>query len=434
MKGFMKKSLLIAPLLLICNYVITMEKNEIFGLQENVTMQLDGQLDLKYAYGASIYYNPEQNIIVTPVTPEDSGSLGIYSTQGKKITTLPGNNQGTVWDLKHMEGNDNQLIVCRGADSNCCIDYWDLNQDTKISQSDVQLAKILYQAIGFINSSGQQVLVAVGGNGLPYYDNPIISFFDAASGKKIKDITQNHTAELVSIQKSPEINNFVTSQVDGKIFCIWDLEGNSIATITNSSMVASSFFKILQHKQLGTFIITMDADLFLNFWSQKYDLYATYKWTDTLTALEISPDKKQIAVGGYNGTLTLFALNNIKGIKPITQLNGHTQTINALKFVQNYILSASGNDYLDTYDNTVRLWDLKGNQLAVFSPDGNYNAITALTVFDPNNFAASSSCSVVYFVELTSNNKVKKAERSRRDYIRKPWLAKLAKLITELKS
>lgn len=370
-------------------------------------LQIANQVALKNIAAPVIYYDSKQNVIITPTTPEDQGSLGVYDIYGNELERLPGN-VGVITNLKKFGNNNNHLITCQGADETSRIDLWGLSKegDQRVWESDIQKQTNFADVLGCINSDGKKIIIAAGGAFKPYYSLPIFLLLDASNGQVLKAVQpENHTNAINMLKKSPEAPNFVTSQIGGQILCVWDLDGNNVATINASSNLCNNLFALLQHSQLGTFIVSMDSDNCIKFWAANndYRLYSKSQWEDQLSALEVSSDQKQMIIGGYKGKLTLFDIKNITDITPLAQFCGHTQSINAIKFLANYILTAAGNDFSDQpMDNTVRLWDKQGNLLSCLRPENNFNALSFLVLTSDKTFIANTSSNVMYFVSIVN--------------------------------
>ena len=72
--------------------------------------------------------------------------------------------------------------------------------------------------------------------------------------------------------------------------------------------------------------------------------------------LKFSPDSKHLAIGFRSGDVLLANLVNETSIR----LSGHERSINAISF-------SPDSQYIATFsaDNTARIWDLKGKNLAI---------------------------------------------------------------------
>lgn len=164
-------------------------------------------------------------------------------------------------------------------------------------------------------------------------ENGQVAIRDRTSGEPIRTI-QAHNDKVRAIAVASSAGRFVTSSGDG--IKVWDLEGNSIYSLSATSPV----------------------------WS-----------------VAISPDENRFVTGAYDGTITVWNLENGDLIDSIDS----GATVWSLAFLPNGKSFVSGGS-----DRTIRQWDLAtGNRTRTFV--GHQDAVRAVAVSADGQTLASGS-------------------------------------------
>ncbi|GCL50202.1 WD-repeat protein [Microcystis aeruginosa NIES-3804] len=176
----------------------------------------------------------------------------------------------------------------------------------------------------------------------------------------------------------------------GDTTAIIDLKGNVITRLKSESgkdsvreVSFSSKGQILATVAMDntTRILDFDGKLLAEFKVFEEVLTNSYGlFFSPVLSMVFSPDAKLLATGMRNNTIRLW---DIKG-NLIKEFKGHEGGVNSVAFSPNGQFIASGAD-----DNTVRLWDIKGNLIKEFK--GHQQSVKSV-IFSPNGqFIASGA-------------------------------------------
>ncbi|XP_049802981.1 WD repeat and FYVE domain-containing protein 2 [Schistocerca nitens] len=101
-------------------------------------------------------------------------------------------------------------------------------------------------------------------------------------------------------------------------------------------------------------------------------LLGSYQSEAWCTALQFDAPSKHAFVGDYSGQITMLKLENT-GVQVITALKGHTGSIRTLAWDSEKQLLFSG-----SFDQSVIVWDIGGQQGTAYELQGHHNKVTAL--------------------------------------------------------
>ncbi|KAK9888618.1 hypothetical protein WA026_000847 [Henosepilachna vigintioctopunctata] len=90
------------------------------------------------------------------------------------------------------------------------------------------------------------------------------------------------------------------------------------------------------------------------------------------TALQFDTQSKHAFVGDYSGTITMLKLEN-NGLSVVTTLKGHSGSVRSLAWDMERNMLFSG-----SFDRTVIVWDIGGQQGHAYELQGHHNKVSAL--------------------------------------------------------
>jgi WD40 repeat protein len=189
----------------------------------------------------------------------------------------------------------------------------------------------------------------------------------------------------------------------GDTTAITDLKGNVITRLKSEfgkdsvrEVAFSSKGRILATVAMDntTRILDFDGKLLAEFKVFEEILGNSYGFFfSPVLSMVFSPDAKLLATGMRNNTIRLW---DLKG-NLIREFKGHKGGVNSVAFSPNGQFIASGAD-----DNTIRLWDLKGNLIEEFK--GHQQSVKGV-IFSPNGqfIASGASDNTVRLWDLKGN-------------------------------
>uniref|UniRef100_A0A1B6CDK1 FYVE-type domain-containing protein n=1 Tax=Clastoptera arizonana TaxID=38151 RepID=A0A1B6CDK1_9HEMI len=125
--------------------------------------------------------------------------------------------------------------------------------------------------------------------------------------------------------------------------------------------------------------------------------FVTTAWC---TALVFDAQSKHAFVGDYSGVITMLKLDNT-GAQVITSLKGHSGSIRTLAWdaVHQHLYSGS-------FDQSVIVWDIGGQQGTAYELQGHHNKVTALCYAGMRHqLISGGEDSTVVFWDMTANRK-----------------------------
>nr|CAD7594134.1 unnamed protein product [Timema genevievae] len=90
------------------------------------------------------------------------------------------------------------------------------------------------------------------------------------------------------------------------------------------------------------------------------------------TAVQFDAQSKHAFVGDYSGLVSMLKLDN-SGVQPVTNLKGHSGSIRSLAWDSDKQLLFSG-----SFDQSVIVWDIGGQQGTAYELQGHQNKVSAL--------------------------------------------------------
>lgn len=118
------------------------------------------------------------------------------------------------------------------------------------------------------------------------------------------------------------------------------------------------------------------------------------------TALQFDSQSKHAFIGDYSGHITMLKLEN-SGTTLITTLKGHTGSIRTMAWDSEKQLLFSG-----SFDQSVIVWDIGGQQGTAYELQGHHNKVTALCYASlKQQLISGGEDSVIVFWDMTVERK-----------------------------
>ncbi|MFM6225922.1 MAG: AAA-like domain-containing protein [Dolichospermum sp.] len=230
---------------------------------------------------------------------------------------------------------------------------------------------------------GQELKQIVGNSSLDQY--PAISPLNALHNILDYSREKNRFGDIIYTYKFvviPNNQHLAFISTFGDTTAITDLKGNVITRLKSEfgkdsvrEVAFSSKGRILATVAMDntTRILDFDGKLLAEFKVFEEILRNSYGFFFTpVLSMVFSPDAKLLATGMRNNTIRLW---DLKG-NLITEFKGHKGGVNSVSFSPNGQFIVSGSD-----DNTIRFWDLKGNLIKEFK--GHQQSVKSV-IFSPN--------------------------------------------------
>jgi WD40 repeat protein len=150
-------------------------------------------------------------------------------------------------------------------------------------------------------------------------------------------------------------NQHLVSCGSDMVVKLWKIEG-STAKEAQTYRGHKDWVTSVNFSKDGYFFLSTSVDRAVRIWEitdREIPLLAEH--TGTVEGVAVSPDGKLIASGGTDKSIKVW--DREKGVEVLT-LQGHTEPIHALAFLDNKTLVSAAGDALTNRDNSVRLWDL----------------------------------------------------------------------------
>ncbi|XP_022920553.1 WD repeat and FYVE domain-containing protein 2 [Onthophagus taurus] len=126
-------------------------------------------------------------------------------------------------------------------------------------------------------------------------------------------------------------------------------------------------------------------------------IYTAEAWC---TALEFDNQTKHAFVGDYSGQITMLKLSN-NGITVITTLKGHAGSVRTLAWDADRQMLISG-----SFDHTVIVWDIGGQQGNAYELQGHQNKVSALCYLNSTKqLVSAGEDGVLVFWVMNQNRK-----------------------------
>jgi WD40 repeat protein len=198
---------------------------------------------------------------------------------------------------------------------------------------------------------------------------PLVALQDILDHIGERNRLEGHEETVNSIQFSPDGQTLATASRDNTAR-LWDLQGNSLQTLTGHLDDVSN----LSFSPNGQYLATASRDGTARLWDRQGTLQVVFKGhTDDVYNVSFSPDSQTLATASADGTVRLWSLQG----QEVRQFKGHQGAVYGVKFSPNGHLLATA-----ARDGTVRLWDMQGQERqrlsghrdavydVSFSPDG----------------------------------------------------------------
>ncbi|KAA1471984.1 WD40 repeat-like protein, partial [Dentipellis sp. KUC8613] len=195
--------------------------------------------------------------------------------------------------------------------------------------------------------------------------------WDAETGGHLKTSDQQ-SHDLLAVSFFPDSQTIAVGRSDGAILIGKAPALDSFEHLEGHPRSISAI--CISHS--GLFLVSGSLDFTCKLWDLRKKLCTrTFKHSNSVFGVAVSPDDKVLATGCVNGTITLWSLASGFTVRI---LKGHSATVDTVSFSPDGSLIASG-----SWDKSIRLWNtsngvclrsLEGHTRHVrsvqFSPDG----------------------------------------------------------------
>lgn len=351
---YFKKALLSLTFIL----PIRATETKIIELKKNQDVpKLSAQLQLikndQVSNGADIVIDKNRMHVICTSANMTDYSLGVFDYEGNPQGSLNGHTDTAL--CLTIPKDDPDTLISGGWKE---IIVWSLSNNTNVRT--LKPASQVYCILSLGNN-----LVAAGGGDIETQTSDLV-IWNINTGAPLRCF--GHTSpvwRLTEIDMSYwEQNNWFVSSANGDTR-IWDLKGNPIKQINGGGGSLVTLEDSKNNDQLLFIGGTMVTYLSINpeqFGNEKY-CCTDQNW---INVIRFSADKKRMFTGGRDCRIVISDITNLDDIQTIATCNGHYSPINdILLWGSQALVSVSGlNDWSQYVDNTVRVWDLNGNQLA----------------------------------------------------------------------
>lgn len=337
------------------NYVVTSSYDSLARI-----FTIDGHLKCVINGHQSVLWRTEFSPDGTKIaTAGSDGIVKIWDTTGNHIATLSRHDQDVYYIAFSPDGTH---IATGGLDNTIKLWTLDGHLEKTIESIDDNTSIKMFMSLAF-SPDGKYLLTA--SNDLSYKGHKARLW--NLNGEQVATF-EGHEDWLNSAFFSPDGSMVITASRDHTVR-VYDINGEQKKILKgHDSNVFSAKFSAN-----GQEIVTVGNDFTVRTWTigRRFE---TYPDAENVRAACFSPDGINIVVV-KDKTAYLWDLTG----ETIATFNGHTATINSVRFSHNGKLVAT-----TSYDETVRIWDTKGNIVniidahhqsvndAVFSPDDNY--------------------------------------------------------------
>ena len=302
----------------------------------------------------------------------DWGDISLFDRNGQLLTTLKGHTNRITYlafspDSKHLVSVGGWLGVNESAQitSDNTVRLWDIESG------------LLSKAIP---EGGNRVAISSDGKTIASATDSTIQLWNQEGALILSSPFTHHKSLITSVAFSPKDRTILSTDAEGTLL-LWDFQGNLVAPpMKQGNFVFSAVFS-----PDGQIIASGDIKGQIQLWNlQGKQLKPPFQaHQDEVNKVAFSPDGTMIvsASGSADAKDNSIRLWDLQGNPIGKTFREHTNIITSVVFSPNGKMIASGSN-----DNTVRLWNLKGEQLLkidlpaparslAFSPDGKMIAV-----------------------------------------------------------
>lgn len=304
----------------------------------------------------------------------DWGDISLFDRNGQLLTTFKGHTERITYlafspDSKHLVSVGGWFGVNESAQitSDNTVRLWDIESD------------LLSKAIP---EGGDIVAISSDGKTIASATDYTIQLWNQEGAPILSSPFTHHKSLITSVAFSPKDQTILSTDADGTLL-LWNFQGNLVAPpMKQGDFVFSAIFS-----PDGQIIASGDIKGQIQLWNlQGKQVKPPFQaHQDQVNKVAFSPDGTMIVSvsGSADAKDNSIRLWDLQGNPIGNPFRKHTNIITSVAFSSNGKMIASGSN-----DKTVRLWNLKGEQLLkidllaparslAFSPDGKMIAVGA---------------------------------------------------------
>ncbi len=290
----------------------------------------------------------------------------LFSPVGNQLATASKDKSIIIWDLtgkklkilrKHKDrisaiaySPDGKHFLSASWDGSIIL--WDENYEKKTS---IQMDYVRFNHVCF-SPEGKYILAATSTNKAYLWN---------LNGELISEFS-GHEKEIKHVSFSPLTGEKILTASDDRTVKIWNINGKLLQTLSGHEYSVNCAGFSPDEK----YILSGASDNSIRMWDLNGNEYQKFNGhTEKITNLKFLSDNKHFISSSFDGTIKLwnYKKNNF------FIFSGHTDEISAVSFSPTIVKSEINEGFLkfhilaSSWDNTVRLWNIWGEALAVIS-------------------------------------------------------------------
>jgi len=364
----------------------------------------------------ALVFSPNGKILASS---SKDGNVILWDIASKKLLTVLKGHSSDVRTIAFSP--DGKILASGSRDKNICL--WNVETKKELNCFEGHLSDVR----GVMFSPNGKILASVS-------KDISIRLWDTTIGKQMASF-RGHSEDIRTLSFSPNGNILATGSLDGNIL-LWDMNINKLLSSMGGHV--SSIFNLTFNTDANILVSSSKNAIYLwntytkqplmffnqnsfraaNFFGNKIiafatlgnlihlqniytkDIIKTFKHSDRIYDIAISPDGKTLASSSRDKSIYLWDTTN--AAKKPMRLKGHSSYVTTIAFHPYENILASG-----SWNNTVCLWDtVSGKKLAQFNKHNSHISDVAFS-FNGKLLASSSWDNTIYLWDTFTYKEVK---------------------------